>query len=65
MEPFMYWAGRRVEWEMLHPIFKNTFAFNIHGKQLCVEMDIHPMFPTTEEINRLTAEINRLEESLL
>ncbi len=50
---------------MLHPVFKNTFAFSVHGRQLCVEMDIHPMFPTTEQINKLTAEINRLEESLV
>jgi hypothetical protein len=65
MEPFMYWAGRRVEWEMLHPVFKNTFAFGIHGKELCVEMDIHPMFPKSDEIFRLTKEIFRLEKALL
>lgn len=61
---FMYWAGRRVEWPMLHPEFKNTFGFMVRGADVCRELDIHPMFPTTAEIAAVVAEVNRQEEAL-
>jgi hypothetical protein len=62
---FMFFNGRRVEWEMLHPAFKGMFAFNVHGAELCLQHNIHPMFPSTEEICRVNKDIRVLEDSLL
>ena len=45
------WNGKRIEFEMLHPAFKNTFGWTICGEEACRELEVHPMFPTTEEIN--------------
>lgn len=61
---FMYWAGRRVEWQMLHPEFQKTFGFMVRGADVCREMDVHPMFPTGAEIDAVVSEINRQEAAL-
>jgi hypothetical protein len=61
----MYYAGRRVEWEQLHPAFKRTFAFNIHGAELCLDLGVHPMFPTTPEIDAVCGIIAKREEALV
>lgn len=45
------WNGKRIEFEMLHPAFKNTFGWAICGEEACRELEVHPMYPTTEEIN--------------
>jgi hypothetical protein len=63
--PFMYYAGRRVEWEQIHPAFKSMFAFGLHGPELCLTLGIHPMFPMSWEIDAIAAEIRRREEALV
>jgi hypothetical protein len=60
----MEWCGRRVEWEQLHPAFQRLFGFTVHGPELCLELHVHPIFPTTEEIEIITKKINDLEEAL-
>lgn len=62
---FMMWAGRRVEWPMVHPAFREIFAFGLHGPELCAELAIHPMFPLTEEIERVRLIINEREGALV
>jgi len=62
---FMFFAGRRVEWEMVHPAFRQMFAFNIHGPGLCIDLGVHPMFPMSWEIDAIAAEIRRREEALV
>lgn len=63
-QPFMQWAGRRVEWEMVHPELREIFAFGVHGPEICIEHNIHPMFPTSAEIGTVRRIINDLEEAL-
>lgn len=63
-QPFMMWAGRAVEWTMLHPEFKSIFGFIVHGADVCQNLDIHPMFPITEEIERVKQEIQSIEDAL-
>jgi hypothetical protein len=62
---FMWFNGRRVEWEQIHPAFKAIFAFNIHGPGLCIDLGVHPMFPMSWEIDAIAAEIRRREEALV
>jgi hypothetical protein len=62
---FMHYSGRRVEWEQVHPEFKRTFAFGLHGPDLCRQYQIHPMFPMSEEITFLRGKIQDLEEALV
>lgn len=62
---FMMWAGRRVEWAMVHPAFREIFAFGLHGPELCAEHGIHPMFPLTDEIERVRLIINEREGALV
>ena len=62
---FMWYAGRRVEWEQLHPAFKAMFAFNSHGPELCLELGVHPLFPMQVEIDFIGQKIRQLEEALV
>jgi hypothetical protein len=62
---FMYFAGRRVEWQMVHPAFQRTFAFNVHGPELCLDLNIHPQFPTAYEIDAIQRIIRKREEALV
>jgi hypothetical protein len=62
---FMHFNGRRVEWEQLHPAFQSMFAFGIHGPEVCLDLNIHPMFPTTAEIETVGRTIRELEEALV
>ena len=62
---FMWYSGRRVEWEQVHPDFKNTFAFNIHGPGLCLDLGVHPMFPMQVELDFVREKIRQLEEALV
>lgn len=52
------WNGRRIEFEMLHPAFQNMFGWVVDGEQACRDLNVHPMFPTTEEINAVQQYIN-------
>lgn len=63
-QPFMMWSGRRVEWQMLHPEFKNIWGFIVHGADVCQSFGIHPMFPMSEEIERVRSEIQSREDAL-
>lgn len=62
---FMMWAGRRVEWPMVHPALREIFAFGLHGAEICAEHGIHPMFPLGEEIETVRQIINDREEALV
>lgn len=62
---FMYYNGRRVEWEQVHPDFKNTFAFGVHGPELCLRLGVHPMFPMQVELDFVREKIRQLEEALV
>ncbi len=62
---FMYFAGRRVEWQMVHPAFQRTFAFNVHGPELCLDLNVHPQFPTAYEIDAIERIIRKREEALV
>lgn len=55
------WNGKRIEFEMLHPAFKNIFGWSVCGEEACRELNVHPMFPTTEEINAVTQYIANSE----
>lgn len=62
---FMMWSGRRVEWPMVHPAFREIFAFGLHGAELCAEFGIHPMFPLSEEVEQIRQIIHDREEALV
>ncbi len=62
---FMWYSGKRIEWEMLHPAFKSIFAFNIHGPELCLKLGVHPQFPTAFEVDFIAKKIAAIEEALV
>lgn len=64
-DPFMSWNGRRVEIEQLHPEFKRLVGFCVHGPEICQERNIHPMFPTSDEIADVRRVISEREEALV
>ena len=64
-EPFMFFAGKRIEWQMVHAAFKHTFAVGLHGPELCLDLNIHPQFPTALEIDAIQRIIRQREEALV
>jgi hypothetical protein len=50
---------------MVHAAFKNTFAFGLHGPELCLDLNIHPQFPTALEIDAIQRIIRQREEALV
>ncbi len=62
---FMWYAGKRIEWEMVHPALKRIFSFGLHGPELCLNLGVHPQFPTVQEIEAIERIIRKREEALV
>jgi hypothetical protein len=62
---FMWYAGKRIEWEMVHPAFKRIFSFGLHGPELCLDLNVHPQFPTAFEIDAIQRIICQREAALV
>jgi hypothetical protein len=62
---FMVYAGKRIEWQMVHPAFQQIFAFNIHGPSLCLDCGIHPQYPNDMEVEFVERTIRQKEEALV